>query len=255
MNCDLNLEGKVAIVTGGSRGIGKAAALALAKAKCKVIIASRKLPDLETVCKEINGLSVDSLAVATHMGKMEDIQNLVNQTISHFKRIDILINNAASNPALVPSEKLEERTWDHVMNVNLKGVFFLTQLVGRLMIKQSSGKIVNIASAGGIRPGQDGLLAYEVSKAGLIMMTKALAKEWGKYNICVNTVAPGLVDTHLSAALSQDPAYRQIVLQSVALGRLGTTDEVANIIAFLSSPLSNYITGATIVVDGGRIYH
>lgn len=255
MSFEVKMEGKVAIITGGARGIGKATALALARAKCKVVVDDRKLEDLEHVTKEINDLGAESLAVAAHMGKMEDLHTLVNKTMDCFGRIDILINNAATNPALGPSEDLEERTWDHIMNVNLKGLFFLTQLVGRVMIKQGGGKIISIASGGALHPGRDGLLAYEVSKAGVIMMTKALAKEWGKYNICLATVAPGLVETRLSEALSKDPVYRQKVLDSVALNRLGTSEEIAGIITMLASPIGNYVTGTTIVVDGGRTYY
>lgn len=255
MDSGFNLEGKVAIITGGSRGIGRATALAFAEEKSKVAVASRKLPDLKAVVKEINALGGEGLAVVAHMGKSEDIRNLVDQTVNHFGRIDILVNNAASNPAIGPSEDMEERTWDHVMNVNLKGVFLLTQLVGRLMIKQGGGKIINISSTGGIKPGQNGLLAYNVSKGGIIMMTKALAQEWGKYNIRVNVVAPGLVETHLAEALYNDEEYGKRVLQSVSMGRLGQPDEIASVILFLASQASNYMNGATVVVDGGRIYH
>jgi dehydrogenase/reductase SDR family member 4 len=255
MSNELNLEGKVAIVTGAARGIGKVTALALAQAKCKLVLDDRKLPDLDGVTKEINDLGAECLAVAAHLGKIEEVKHLVNEAINRFGRIDILVNNAATNPAIVASENLEERTWDHIMNVNLKGTFFLTQSVGREMIKHGGGKIINIATAGVIRPGQDGLLAYEVSKAGLIMMTKALAKEWGKYNICVTAIAPGLVATQLSEALAKDPVYKQTVLNSVALGRLGTPEEIAGMIIALASSLGNYVTGTTIVVDGGRVYH
>lgn len=255
MSYDFKLKGKVVIVTGGSRGIGKATALAFAGEKSKVVIASRKLPDLEAVVKEIKAAGGEGLAISTHMGKYEDIQNLVNQVIERFGRIDVLVNNAGSNPAIAHPEDLEERTWDHVMNINLKGVFLLTQLVGRQMIKQGGGKIINIASTGGIKPGMEGLLAYETSKAGVIMMTKVMAAEWGKHNIRVNVVAPGLVATNLSVALVEDPEYSKRVLGSVSLGRLGKPEEIASVILFLASQGAEYMNGATIVVDGGRIYH
>lgn len=254
MRYEFNMEGKVSIITGGSRGIGREVALALAGAKSNIVIASRKLPDLEGVVKEIKSLGVQAEAVATHLGHPEEIKNLVKVAMERFGRIDVLVNNAASNPALVPTIDLEERTWDHIMNVNLKGTFLLTQLIGRQMINQGGGKIVNISSVGGIKPGADGLLAYETSKAGLIMMTKMLAKEWGKFKINVNAVAPGLIETAFSKDLYEDEARRNEILQVSAIKRLGKPEDVAAMVLYLACPLSDYMTGQTVVVDGGRVF-
>lgn len=254
MKYEFDMKGKVSIITGGSRGIGKEAAVALAGAGSDIVVASRKIADLEQTVREIESLGVRAMAVATHLGHPEEIKNLVNQAMEKFGHVDVLVNNAASNPAIAPTTELEERTWDHIMNVNLKGTFLLTQLVGRQMIKQGKGKIVNVSSVGGIKPGADGLLAYETSKAALIMMTKMLAKEWGKYGLNVNAVAPGLIETSFSKDLYQDEKRREEILSVSAIKRLGKPEDVAALILFLACPLSDYMTGQTVVTDGGRVY-
>ncbi len=173
------LEGKVAIVTGASRGIGRATALALADGGAKVVIASRnKYGDLDEVAKELKALKKTVLAVPAHLGSNEALTNLIDKTKQEFGRIDILVNNAASNPLLSPLAELEERTWDQIMNINLKGSFLLAQKVAKLMMEQKSGCIVNIASIDGLRPA-NGLGTYSISKAGVIMLTQALARELG----------------------------------------------------------------------------
>ena len=204
MNTDyLSLEGKVAIVTGGSRGIGKAIALTLADAGADVVVSSRKLADLELVAEEIRGLGRRSLAVAAHVRESEDIRNLVEKVKSEFGRIDILVNNAATNPAMGPLVDMEEKMYDQIMNTNLKGYTLMSQLVAKQMISQGGGSIVNISSILGVTPDK-GLGLYCISKAGIIMLTKAMAKELGEYNIRVNGIAPGVIQTRFSQALWED---------------------------------------------------
>ena len=169
-----SLSGKVALVTGGSRGIGKAIAVGLAKFGADVAVTSRKLPDLEEVASEIKGLGRKSMAVATHVGRMDEINNLVPKVKAELGRIDILVNNAGTNPTMDAAISIEERAWDSIMNLNLKGLFFLSQAVAKLMQEQGGGKIINVASVAGITP--DILPVYSISKAGVIMATKVMAQ-------------------------------------------------------------------------------
>ena len=209
---EFSLKGKVALVTGGSRGIGKAIAIGLAKAGADVALASRKLPDLEEVAKEVKGTGRKSLAVAAHVGKIEEINNLVGKVKGEFGRIDILVNNAATNPTMDQAIDVEERAWDSIMNLNMKGMFFLSQSVARVMREQGGGKIINVASVAGISP--DLLPIYSISKAGVIMATKVMAQQWAQYNIRVNAIAPGLTKTRFSEALWSN----QDILQGAMLG-------------------------------------
>ena len=245
-----SLDGKVALVTGGSRGIGRAAALGFAEAGADVAVASRKLPDLENVAEEIRGLGRKSLAVATHIGRMEDINNLVTRVKEEFGRIDILVNNAGSNPVMDLALDIEDRAWDTIMNLNLKGLFFLSQAVARMMKEQGGGRIINVSSVAGLRAGT--LPVYSISKAGVIMATKIMAQEWAKYNIRVNVIAPGLLRTRFSEALWNNPEILKGAVSSTAMGRIGEPEEVVGTMIYLASDASNYVTGAVISVDGGQ---
>ncbi len=247
----ISLEGKVALITGGSRGIGRATALAFADAGADVVIASRKLPDLEAVDKELKGKGVKSLAVATHVAKLEDLKNLVEKVKAEFGRIDILINNAGTNPYSGYLLDAEEWAWDVTMNVNLKGPFLLSQLVARIMRDQGGGNIINIASIAGLRAG--GLPIYSVTKAALIMLTQCMARELGQYNIRVNAVAPGIIETRFSEPLWKEPAVGEAVAKRTALGRRGAPDDVAGVVLFLASDHAKYVTGETIIIDGGGL--
>jgi dehydrogenase/reductase SDR family protein 4 len=247
----ISLEGKVALVTGGSRGIGRASALAFADAGADVVVASRKLPDLEVVAEEIQAKGVKAMAVASHIAKIEDSGNLVEKVMAEFGRIDILVNNAGTNPYYGPLLKAEEWAWDTTMNVNLKGQFFLSQLVARIMKEQRSGSIINTSSVGGLRAGE--LSIYCVTKAALIMLTQCMAKEWGQYGIRVNAIAPGVIKTRLSEALWKDPAVGKMAEQGCALVRLGEPEEVGSVVLFLASDASSYVTGTTIIIDGGQM--
>jgi len=252
VNNEPGLEGKVAIVTGGSRGIGRATAAALAQAGADVVIASRKLPDLEAVAKEIGELfGRQPMSVPVHMDRKNEIENLINMAVNRFGKIDILVNNAGVNPALSSIIDMEERTWDYVMNVNLKGCFLLSQGVAKIMRERGEGgSIVNISSEFGIIPARK-VGAYCVSKAGLIMLTKVMAHELGEYGIRVNAVAPGSVPTKLSQTLFDDSEWRAYRLEHTALGRFGEPAELASIILFLASRASSYMTGETLLVNGG----
>ncbi len=245
-------EGKVALITGGSRGIGRASALALADAGANVVVSSRKIADLEPVAEEIRSRGVKGLAVAAHNAKSEDSKMLIERVLKEFGRIDILLNNAGTNPYHGPIMDQDEKTYDITMNVNLKGIFILSQLAGRVMKERGGGCIINTASIGGIRAGELGV--YSVTKAAVIMLTQVMAKEWGQYNIRVNAIAPGIIKTRLSEALWKDPKVNEKALRSMALMRLGEPEEVAWAVVFLSSAAGSYITGETIVIDGGRVH-
>lgn len=245
-----NLKDQIALVTGGSRGIGKAIALGLAEAGAHVAVASRKLPELENVAHEIQKLGRRSLAVSANMGQSADVTRLTQQVLSEFGKIDILVNNAGTNPILGPVLDEDERAWDLTFNVNVKGYFLLSQAVCRIMRERGGGKIVNLASHAGIMPHPD-IGVYSVTKAAIIMLTKVLAQEWGEYNIRVNCIAPGVIQTRFSTALWTIPKYRQRTDDNTALHRIGQPEEIVGAALFLASEASSYITGETIVVDGG----
>jgi dehydrogenase/reductase SDR family protein 4 len=246
---DFSLKGKVALVTGGSRGIGKAIAVGLARAGADVVLASRKLPDLEEVAKEIKGLGRKSVAVAAHVGRLEEINNLVTKVKEEFGRIDILVNNAGTNPTMDQAMEIEERAWDSIMNLNLKGLFFLSQAVAKLMKEQGGGKIINVASIEGITPGI--LPVYAISKAGVIMATKVMAQQWAKYGIRVNAIAPGLTRTRFSEALWSNPDILSAAMMMTPMARVAEPEEMVGAVIFLASDASGYVTGQVLAVDGG----
>lgn len=244
-----SLEGKVALVTGGSRGIGEATALGFAAAGADVAVASRKLPDLEKVAEQIRGLGRRSLAVAAHMGRTDEIKGLVDTVTGEFGRIDILVNNAGANPVMDSALDIEERAWDTIMNLNLKGLFFLSQAVARVMKEHGGGTIISVASTAGLRPGA--LPVYGISKAGVIMATRIMAHEWAKYNIRANVIAPGLLRTRFSEALWNNPDILNASLAGTPMKRIGEADEVVGTMIYLASDASSYVNGALITLDGG----
>ena len=251
---DFSLEGKVALITGGSRGIGRATALGFARAGADVVVTSRKLPDLEKVAEEIRGLGRKSLAVAAHVGKMDDINALVTKVREDFGRIDILVNNAGTSPAMMPVLDAEERLWDAVMNLNLKGLFFLSQAVARVMKEHGGGKVINVASVDGLKPEPSPNGIYAISKAGVIMATKVMALEWAQYNIRVNCIAPGNIRTRLGdSRFVVLPEYEEELVKRTPIGRIAEPDEIVGAMIYLASAASSFVTGETIVVDGGAI--
>lgn len=254
MDCSfLSMEGKVAIVTGGSRGIGKAIAVTFADAGADVAIASRKLPDLEKVAKEIEALGRKSLCVPTHTRKVAELENLVDKVMERFGRIDVLVNNAATNPAMGPIVDTEESVFDHIMETNLKGYFMLSKLVGRIMRDQKSGNIVNVSSAGGVSP-SEALGPYCISKAGINMLTKQMALEMGPYNVRVNAIAPRIIKTEFSKALWTNENLMEREFKTTPLKCVGTPEEMAQAALYLASSATNYMTGHILVVNGGAFF-
>lgn len=248
---EFSLEGKVALVTGASRGIGEATSMAFAQAGADVIVASRKLSDLEKVAGEIQKLGRKSLPVAAHIGRMDQIQPLIDRAVAEFGKIDILVNNAGTSVVWTPAEKLEERAWDVIMNLNLKGLFFLSQAVARVMIAKGGGSIVNVSSVDGQRA-ETNNGAYCISKAGVIMATKVMAREWAKFNIRANCIAPGFISTRLmNSRWEVDPENKPVILNRILLHGVGEPDFITGAMVFLASDASRYITGETVTVDGG----
>ena len=251
-----SLEGKVALVTGSSRGIGKATALGFAEAGADVVVTSRKLPDLEMVAEEIRGMGRKSLPIACHIGRMDQIKSLVETVVAEFGKIDILVNNAGTSPVGDPAMIVEERAWDVIMNLNLKGLFFLSQGVARVMKEHGGGKIVNVASVDAYTP-EFNVGIYSISKAGVVMATKVMAREWAEHNIRVNCVAPGAIDTRLYDAhwfnVSEEEMKKAKaeVAKGIPAGHIGQPDDIAGIMIYLASDASNYMTGETVIIDGG----
>jgi len=245
------LEGKTALITGGSRGIGRATAIGFAKMGADIVVASRKLPDLQKVAEEIQVLGKKCLPIAAHTGNIEDIDKLVQTVKEECGHIDILVNNAGTNPAMTSSLDAEERLWDAIMNVNLKGVFFLSQRVARIMKEQGGGKIINVSSMDGVKP-EENIGIYAISKAGVIMLTKVMALELARYNIRVNAIAPGNVHTRLGdSRFAINPDYENKLLKKTPLGRIAEADEIVGAMIYLASDASSFTTGETILVDGG----
>jgi gluconate 5-dehydrogenase len=251
MTCKkFDLTGKVAIVTGGGRGIGKAISLGLAEHGSDVVVCSRTINQLEDVSKEIQEMGKKSLPIAADLTEMNNIVRVVNETLKNFKHVDILVNNAGYVHE-APAEEVKEELWDLSMNINVKAPFFLSQKVGKIMIKQGSGgSIINITSEV-VQKVELNVGPYCPAKAALNGITKILAKEWGKHNIRVNSLAPCFVDTELNEPFMSQKDWYEAKLKLVPLGRHSVTDDLVGAAVFLASDASNYITGTTIMVDGG----
>ena len=247
---EISLKDKVALITGASRGIGAATALEMARCGADIVLASRKLDTLEVVANKIRELGRKAVSIPTHMGKMDDVENLSKKAVEEFGKIDILVNDAASSPTGDTAMDYTERAWDSVMNANLKGFFFLTQKIARVMKENGGGAIVNVASTEGLRPSY--LVAYGISKAAIVHATKHMAKEWGIFNIRVNSVCPGITKTQIADIVFSNPDILKYAVDSTALKRYAEPEEQAHSIVFLASDLAAYITGANLVVDGGQ---
>ncbi len=247
----MKLDGKVAIITGAGDGIGRAIALTLAKAGADIIIADINAEKANMVSEEIKSLGRQSLPIKCDVSDSNGVNQMVNKTVEKFNKIDILINNAGISHKMTPSENLAEADWDAVINVNLKGQFICSQAVGRQMIKQKQGKIVNISSIAGHK-GVHGMLAYGVSKCGVLQLTRSLAVEWAKYNINVNAISPGTVITPMHRQLEKEhPELVKLRLKVIPLRRFNEPEDIANVALFLSCSESDNITGQTITIDGG----
>jgi NAD(P)-dependent dehydrogenase (short-subunit alcohol dehydrogenase family) len=252
-----SLEGKVALVTGGSRGIGQATAITLAQAGADVAVTSRKLPDLEVVAQQIRDQGRNALALDAHLGRIDQIQPVVDKVIAELGGLDILVNNAGTN-FFAPAIDMEERAWDTVFNLDLKGLFFLSQAAARHMRENGGGSIVNVSSVSGLRP-QVPTSHYSIAKAGVIMATKALAVEWAEYGIRVNCIAPGAIETRLYDAIfsllpeDESKARKDAAAQRIPMKRVGDPQEIADGVLYLAASASSYVTGQTYSVDGGAL--
>ncbi len=244
-----SLEGKVAIITGGSRGIGRAIALEYAGAGADVVVASRKLDACKTAAGEIKKLGGRALAVAAHTGKPEQLEKLVDETLKQFGKVDILVNNAGTNPHFGATIDIEKGAWDKTFEVNVDGVFFLTQLVVNKWMREHGGVIINMASVAGLRPApMTG--TYSVTKAALIMLTEVLAAELGVFGIRVNAIAPGFIRTDMSKAVWTSDMFK-VRSKMFPVPRLGETEDIVGAALYLASDASAFMTGETIVIDGG----
>jgi dehydrogenase/reductase SDR family member 4 len=243
------LKDKVAIVTGGSRGIGRSIAEVFVREGAKVVITGRKQETLDQVAKEI-GPAVKP--VACHVGKADQIQNLVDVTTREFGRIDVLVNNAATNIAQGPALDFDEGQFDKMVEINLKSAFRLMKLIAPGMCERGSGSVINIASIAGLRPQYHSLL-YSMTKAALIMMTSSYAVELGASGVRVNAIAPGLIQTVLSEYFWKDDTRRDKQLGAQPIKHMGQPIEIGEIALMLASDQSSYMTGQTLVVDGGYL--
>lgn len=246
----LSLNGKVAIVTGASRGIGEAIAHRYAQAGAKVVLVSRKLDGLQAVADAIKEAGGEATAIATHMGEQTAVQKLVEQVTAQYGGVDIVVNNAATNPHFGPLLTAEESMWDKTLDVNLRGYFRLIRQAAPSMIGRGGGKVINIASIAGLNP-MPGMALYGITKAAVIMMTKALAVELATHHIQVNAIAPGFIKTRFSQAIWGNDDVNSAVLRSTPAKRIGDVEDVEGLALYLASPASDFLTGQTIVLDGG----
>jgi len=244
-----SLEGKVAIVTGASRGIGHAIALGYAKAGAQLVLAARNLPTLEKAAGEVKKLGKPPLIIPTDISRKSDIDNLVRKTVDSFGAVDILVNDPAST-LLKPIMDVEESEWDSMMDTNLKGFYLLCRACGAVMREKKKGSIINLTSNLGFKVSPR-MPVYSVAKAGIIMLTKALAVELGPYHVRVNAIAPGLTITEFSFNPQQNEAYREAKAQQNPLRRLAEPEDMVGAAIYLGSDASAYVNGHTLVVDGG----
>jgi NAD(P)-dependent dehydrogenase (short-subunit alcohol dehydrogenase family) len=253
MNKDIfDLTGKVALVTGASRGIGEAIARLLAAYGAKVIVSSRKLDACEAVAASIRADGGEAVAMACHVGDMTQIETIFSNIKSQFGRIDILVNNAAANPYFGHILDTDLAAYDKTVDVNIRGYFFMSIAAGKMMKEQGGGVILNTASVNGISPGpMQGI--YSITKAAVISMTKAFAKECGPLNIRVNALLPGLTETKFASALTSNEKILKTALMQIPLGRTAQPQEMAGTVLYLVSDASSYTTGTTITVDGGYL--
>jgi len=250
---EFDLAGKVALVTGAGRGIGYHIALALARYGADLVVCSRTVSELEKLGKEVEEIGRRVLIRQADVRKSSEVGALVQAAVDSFQRIDILVNNAGVNIPQWAAEVTEE-AWDTIMDINLKGVFFVAQAVGKVMIRQKRGKIINVSS----QAGSVGLLrraAYCASKGGVNQLTRVLAIEWAPHNINVNAIAPTFVETPLTRPMFQDQNFREYVMGNISLGRIGKPEDIVGAAIYLASAASDLVTGHVLLIDGGWTAH
>ncbi|HEV3472145.1 MAG TPA: SDR family NAD(P)-dependent oxidoreductase [Actinomycetota bacterium] len=247
-----SLTDKVALVTGASRGIGRAIAIGFAEAGADVALAARTEADLETLAKEIDAAGRRALVLPTDVRERAAIEQMIDRTVSELGRLDILVNNAGGSNFMSPVVGLRPEGWDKLRTLNLDSVFHATQLAAQKMVDTGGGSIIQIASVAGLR-GAQGLSPYSAAKAGVIMMSQAIAKELAGSNIRVNSIAPGWIDTPLNEWMTSDEATLREAEKMIPMGRIGNAEEIVGAAIFLASEASSFVTGTTLVVDGGQI--
>jgi len=244
------LDGKIALITGASKGIGEAIARGLAEFGAKVVISSRKQDAVDTVAEALRADGLEATGIEANMGSIEDIHALVDKAVETYGDLDIIINNAAANPVFGPIHDTDERAFDKIIEVNLKGPFELCKKAYPILKQRGGGSIINISSIGGLTP-EPGIGIYSVSKAAINNLTQAMAQDWGADNIRVNAICPGLIKTKFSEALWSDDKILNRFIKQIPLGRAGTTDDVAGLAVFLASDAAAYCSGGIYRVDGG----
>jgi dehydrogenase/reductase SDR family protein 4 len=244
------LDGKVALITGASKGIGAAMARGLAESGAQVVLSSRKLEAVDATAQALRDDGLDAIGIAANMGNLDDIHALVEQTVDRYRGIDIIINNAAANPVYGPLQDTDMGAFDKIVDINLKGPFELCKTAYPILKQRGGGSIIHISSIGGLRP-ESGIGIYSVSKAAIINLTRAMAQDWGTDNIRVNAICPGLIKTRFSEALWKDPATQQRFVNQIPLGRIGEPEDLAGLAVYLASDASNYCSGGIYMVDGG----
>ena len=245
-----NLEGKVAVITGSSKGIGKAIAKGFAENGAQVVVSSRSQEACDAVADEFKAAGLKAIGIACHIGKADQRENLVAKTMEAFGRIDILVNNAAINPVFGPIEEVDTAIFDKIMEVNVKAPWSLSNLVLPHLKAHKNGSIINIASVEALTPGF-GLGIYSTSKAAILMLSKNQAKEWGKHGIRVNAICPGLIKTKFSAALWQNEKILGKIQKTLPSERMGMPEEMVGLACLLASDAGGYMTGGVYTADGG----